>query len=290
MSDIVVENIKEMTILCRELLNSDSSASPPILPFQALTNIITGGYGITGELLDQAIECLREANTCFPSSPQLSFMLGNCLAQRFSKAFSIVDYEEAMAILDRVIITIPSSDLPEDVRSDIQQKSLAAIADSSYTRYYISGKPEYLEEAISHIRTYLSSIPLDHPDRPRFSRELTDLRVSHPWIRNPAWVSQTSRHFRPFDLVIPDCVSYQAKFVFNVPQAMGATPSSTLRHSANCPNIGGRGCNQVLPPFSGFTSPWSKFKSGLRPRASRLYDTGSRSPPRIFEHQGSRVP
>ncbi|KAH9965122.1 CHAT domain-containing protein [Lactifluus volemus] len=191
MSDIVVENIKEMTILCRELLNSDSSTSPPILPFQALTNIINGGYGITGELQDQAIECLREANTCFPSSPQLSFMLGECLARRFSNAFSIVDCEEAMAILDRVMTS--SSDLPEDVRSDIQQKSLAAIADSSYTRYYMSGKPEYLEEAISHIRTYLSSIPLDHPRRPRFSQKLTDLTES----RVRGYAIQLGSHKRP---------------------------------------------------------------------------------------------
>jgi tetratricopeptide (TPR) repeat protein len=173
MSDIVVENIKEMTILCRELLNSVSSASPLISPFQALTTVISCGCGITGELQDHAIECLREAKTCFPSSPRLSFMLGYCLAQRFGRGSSIVDYEEAMPILDKV--TSSSSDLPEDVRSDIQQKSLGAIACLSYTRYYSSGKPEHLEEAISHIRTYLSSIPLDHEDRPRSSQKLTDL-------------------------------------------------------------------------------------------------------------------
>ncbi|KAH9965134.1 hypothetical protein BGW80DRAFT_1447903 [Lactifluus volemus] len=174
MSNNVVENIKEMTILCREFLTSEG---PPVLPFEALTKVITAVYGIAGELLDQVIECLREANARFPSSPHLSFMLGNSLALRFSRAFMMVDYEEAVAILGRIVLISPSSsDYPEDIRV-LHQRSLKAIADSSYHRYYTYGKPEHLEEAISHIHTYMGSIPLNHRTTLDFP-ELADLAQS----------------------------------------------------------------------------------------------------------------
>jgi hypothetical protein len=118
MSDNVMENIKEMTTLCRELLDSDGSANPPIVPFQYLTSAFTADHDIPGELRDLVIECVREANTRLQGSPELSCMLGYCLAMRFFKAFTTVDYEEAMVSLNKAITS--ASDFPEDTGSDLQ--------------------------------------------------------------------------------------------------------------------------------------------------------------------------
>jgi hypothetical protein len=57
-SDNAAEDINEMTILCRELLNSDISASPPTDPFMALALAVSARLDI-GEA-GQVIECLRE--------------------------------------------------------------------------------------------------------------------------------------------------------------------------------------------------------------------------------------
>ncbi|KAH9962711.1 hypothetical protein BGW80DRAFT_1354056 [Lactifluus volemus] len=138
-----------------------------------LTNAFTADHDIPGELRDEVIECVREANTRLPGSPELSCMLGYCLAKRFFKAFTTVDYEEAMVSLNKAITS--ASDFPEDTGSDLQQRSLRAIANLSYRRYVAFKTPEHLEVAISHIRTFLSSAPLDHPDRVENFRRLTEL-------------------------------------------------------------------------------------------------------------------
>ena len=68
-SDNVMENIKEMLILCPELLNSDN----PLLAtdaFSALANVMARYYYVGREFLDQVIESFREANIRFPYSPK----------------------------------------------------------------------------------------------------------------------------------------------------------------------------------------------------------------------------
>jgi hypothetical protein len=70
--DNIMENVKEMVILCRELLSSDDPL-PATRAFSALSNVMEQCYDARREFLDQVIECLREANIRFPYSPDLSF-------------------------------------------------------------------------------------------------------------------------------------------------------------------------------------------------------------------------
>jgi hypothetical protein len=165
-SDDVMKNIEEMTILCSEFLHSDISASPPTELFMHLGRALHNTRGVKGGLLEQVIECFREANIRFPGPIELCFLLGYALAMRFEETFSIVDCEEAMAILNRVI-TFPSH--------KFQKSALMEIAELSEFRCIMTRKPEYFEEAIFHTRTLLSSLSLDNPRRPYFSWRLAEL-------------------------------------------------------------------------------------------------------------------
>jgi hypothetical protein len=164
MPDNVMENIKEMTILCREWLNSD--ASDILLATDAFATLYYSMFKVMGrhldarrELDDQVIECFREANIRFPYSPPLSYFLGRLLTCRFFEngVANDGDYNEAIASLNRAITL--ASDLPEDTEDyrRIIKYCLWGIATYSRFRYAVFGKSEYLEEAINHSRTYLSS-------------------------------------------------------------------------------------------------------------------------------------
>jgi hypothetical protein len=179
-SDNFKEDIEEMAILCDKLLNSDILASPPPGPFMALAKVINAKQVLTGQVGDQAIECLREASIRLPHPHVhiLSLELARSLTSRFSINLSNDDYEEAATILDRTIAS--TSHLPEEHRGPLQVEALHQAAMLPNIRSAKLGKPEYLEEAISRIRTYLSLVSLDDPFRPHLSRrlaQLMDMRV-----------------------------------------------------------------------------------------------------------------
>ncbi|KAH9962739.1 CHAT domain-containing protein [Lactifluus volemus] len=225
-SDNIMENIKEMMILCLELLNSDNL---PLATgaFASLIEVIAKCHYARREFQDKGIECLREATIRFPSSRHLLYFLGRLLVMRFyENGFANDDYSEAIASLNRAITL--ASDLPEDTEIDrlIVQGSLWMIASASFIRSTIFGHPEYLEEAIHHNRRYLSSswVPLDDPRRVEVSRTLAvlvDRRIlftSYPGFSDPdpsfdlstlssltesipepnSWTSdQWNRHYQP---------------------------------------------------------------------------------------------
>ncbi|KAH9970438.1 CHAT domain-containing protein [Lactifluus volemus] len=172
----IKEDIREMTILCRELLNSDISGS--VLESHLLTlpkafYMIVPNILPADEVLDPLIECFREANVRLPYSYYLSFALALLLADRFAKNHSIIDSEEAITVLKK-ILTFPS-DLPQDLRSQFQDTALLWVAEISYRRFSLFDMPEYLEEATFHLRVYLSSASRDDPLRPDFSQRLAYL-------------------------------------------------------------------------------------------------------------------
>ncbi|KAH9970431.1 CHAT domain-containing protein [Lactifluus volemus] len=174
----IKEDIKEMTILCRELLNSDISGS--VLENQLLSlpiafdnlKIVPNMLPVE-EVLDPLIEFFREAIVRLPYSYHLSLALAIFLAHRFYQNHSIIDSEEAITILKK-ILTFPS-DLPQDHRSQFQDAALAGIAGISYRRFSLSNMPEYLEEATFLSRVYHSSASRDHPLRPLLSQRLAYL-------------------------------------------------------------------------------------------------------------------
>jgi CHAT domain-containing protein len=177
-SEDFTEDIEEMTILCYELLNSDILASLPPAPFIVLAAVVNTKQVLTGQVGDQVIERLREANLRLPHFHQLSLQLACSLTLRLFITHSNDEYEEATTILDRTIAS--TSHLPEDIRGPLQDQALQLIAMLAISRTVVFRDPEYVEEAIFHVRTYLSSAFFNDPHRPRLSwylAELMDRRV-----------------------------------------------------------------------------------------------------------------
>jgi tetratricopeptide (TPR) repeat protein len=154
-------NIKEMVVLCRELLTSNVSADFPIGTFQFLDQAVNVEYnrGRPIRLLDQVIECLRDAvKVCPPDSYDLSIALANQLYNRFTDTHSNGDYEEATALLEGILDPNQPGECPDSTR-DIAS-SLATVF--ALCRSIVFKNPEsYSEVTTSRLRTLLSSSSVD---------------------------------------------------------------------------------------------------------------------------------
>ncbi|KAH9023921.1 CHAT domain-containing protein [Lactarius hengduanensis] len=163
-------NIREMVVLCRELLTSDMSAHFPVAPFISLKDAVIAEFR-QGRLesLDQVIECLRDAVKLRPpESHGVWFPLVNTLLVRFVVAHSNVDYKEAMALIEGVLDPNRPGECPDSVRG--QATIFAALF--ARARSAIFQNPEYSQVAMSHLRTSLGSPFLDEGFRLEFTENL----------------------------------------------------------------------------------------------------------------------
>ena len=168
-------SLNQMTVLCRELLTSNDLAGHTAHAIRALARVVSnlGGLDSNTRPSEQLIECLREANARLPDFHDVPYALSLCLFMRFNATKSNDDYDDAIAILDRIIASHSSADDP-DLRSSAQAAAgLAATLASN--RFSLYGKPDYLEEAIFRRRAHLSTVPLQDPDRHTFIQYLTKL-------------------------------------------------------------------------------------------------------------------
>jgi hypothetical protein len=102
----VRQDIEEMAVLCHELLKSDISTTSVthfIMGLVRAFQVQVEDSSEQQEPSDKVIECLREANVRLPDSHDISVALACSLCDRFGIAYSNDDYEEGMAILDKVI-------------------------------------------------------------------------------------------------------------------------------------------------------------------------------------------
>src|SRR5712671_6599201 len=169
-------DIEEMAILCRELLTSDISTTFPTDSIMALVRAVKaqcGGWNGFREPPEKVIECLREANRRLPNSHQLSIALACVLSNRFHITYSNDDYEEATAILDKVI----ASRSPGDVPNRYQDIALHMVAFLTQARSAFFGKPENAEQAIHRIRTLFGGASVDEAFRPGLIQELARLQA-----------------------------------------------------------------------------------------------------------------
>ncbi|KAN0134196.1 hypothetical protein V8E53_007968 [Lactarius tabidus] len=99
-------DIKEMVVLCNELLSSSKSEGVPTAVFSCLKEATYKelNRGLPTEMLDEVTKCLREAaKVCLPSSYEVMYALAFTLCIRFLKTHSKEDYEEASAVLERIL-------------------------------------------------------------------------------------------------------------------------------------------------------------------------------------------
>ena len=167
----MTRNIEEMVVLCRELLASNLSANFPRDAFVSFDMAIQVAFdrGLSIQLLDEAIECLRGAvKACPPGSHLVLLALARRLFTRFMKTRSNDDYEEATVLLERII----DPNLPGGCPDSIQVLASSYAAVLALFRSTIFENPEYSEVTISRLRTILSTSSVDGDLRLRFANAL----------------------------------------------------------------------------------------------------------------------
>ena len=143
------QDIEDMIALCDELKqDGPADVTNSALSFLFLA---VAGDSSTNEnlnlLSDKSIESLRGASMRWPSCLAFSFALATSFLRRFVQTFSDDDYNEAVAILNRII----ASSNREDSTAFWSNWSSALLTTAASIRSTIYGNPEYVEEAISHL-------------------------------------------------------------------------------------------------------------------------------------------
>ncbi len=154
------QDIKEMVALCRELLASNIFTVFPVGAFVALDEAVFTEYNRRRSIqsLDEAIECLRDAMRMCPQGSHLGwFPLARSLFIRFFETYSNIDYEDAMALLERILDPNQLGEFLALVQ--FQAAELAALL--AIARWTIFRDPESSEVAISRLRALLSYSSID---------------------------------------------------------------------------------------------------------------------------------
>jgi len=197
-----VRHIDEMTDLCRELLASDVPQSYLLRAANALVyvNLTIREQSSKLEVSDKVIKCLREANRRLDSR-ELAFNFAGHLVARFMSTRSIDDYEEAMAIFDRIISSESSGNDPGSHLDDVAFNS----AFLACNRAGIHWNPEDIEEAIHRSHVFLRMSSTDDPRRHLITALLTPVMK----LRSISFgVTEDSQEAQAGDTEITDVPSF----------------------------------------------------------------------------------
>jgi CHAT domain-containing protein len=167
----VTQDSQEIVDLCRELLvytQRDCRADPGT-PLK-----VTSGR----EPIERVIESLREANRRLPDVHEISIALAWSLIVRSAATCLIRDFEEATAILDRIIASRIPRNCPTSYRPPPASTLIPSIAHFWMSQY---GDPEDAEEGIRRFCVVLKNLSPEHPLRPVIATALASLqeRRSH---------------------------------------------------------------------------------------------------------------
>ncbi|KAH9047468.1 CHAT domain-containing protein [Lactarius deliciosus] len=168
------QNIDEMVALCRELLAPNIPTKFPFAACISLCDTINAEFirGRPIQSLDAVIECLRDAVKVCPSgSTDVLFALANILYVRFFETHSNDDYEDATALLERIL----DPNRPGECRDSIRGLASLLSTQFAFTRSLIFRNPEYSEMAISRLRAELSSPSIDERICFRYTEVLATL-------------------------------------------------------------------------------------------------------------------
>ncbi|KAI9444040.1 CHAT domain-containing protein [Lactarius indigo] len=154
------KNIDEMVTLCRELLAPNISTKFPFAACISLCDTVNAEFiqGRSIQSLDAVIGCLRDVVKVCPSgSDDVLFALANTLYVRFFETLSNDDYEDATALLEKIL----DPNRPGECRDSIRGLASLLATQFAFTRSLIFQNPEYSEMAISRLRAELSSPSID---------------------------------------------------------------------------------------------------------------------------------
>ena len=189
--NIMIQDLEEMAALTHELLSSDISTSDLVDPIITFCGAVSHKFSLSDVKPppEQFIHVMREAETIIPHS-DVSYALALCLTQRFLIAHAINDYEDAIAIADKIL----ASHSPGDSLTPVQREATQLIQALVVTRVNSYSSPEYLEDAIHRFRTLLSFPSLPDQDR-TFLAGVLDTYVQQRFIYFN--VTGDSRHTTP---------------------------------------------------------------------------------------------
>ena len=184
------QDIKEMVVLCNEILSSKSS----IIPTAAFNHLreaanIEFNRGLPIEMLDEVIDCLRDAGKAHPPGSydawhEVMYALAYTLDSRFIKTHAKEDYEEAAVVLEKIL---EPGGCPDSFR--FFPSSLAVAL--AYKRFAFFREPEFSELTISRLRALLR----DGSSSPFLDEELRR-RLLITW----GLATQTNLRFREYSL------------------------------------------------------------------------------------------
>jgi tetratricopeptide (TPR) repeat protein len=164
----MMQEMQEMVALIPEFLASDVSTDEAMPAIEAFADAVTKTELFcrrdTQQVADRVIQMVRDATVLKPDL-HVSFALASCLAVRFKTTQVINDYEEAIAIGDK-IVAAPS---PGETLTPMQTDTIKLIFILLVSRLNLYPRPEYLEDAIHRIRTFLCLPSLPDQFRKQFT-------------------------------------------------------------------------------------------------------------------------
>ena len=201
-----MQNIGEMTALCRKLFASDVADGDN-------THIITLFSGVIKPTirpwvpdlpLDQFIDFLRLVRAHKPELRNAQYVLAFSLAIRYCKTFVNDDYDEAASILDEIVASRSPGEGQDEFVAIVHRVVTGLAVDRSKTH----NTPEYSEEAMYRARAFLSSFPED-PFVPLIDHSLEDTAKQRFYYfgsiegleasSGTSWVSQVAAAFGGLD-------------------------------------------------------------------------------------------
>ena len=201
------QKIEEMVALYRELLPSKISTDFPADAFMFLSDAAAAKSirGRSIQLLNNVIECLRDAvEVCPPGLHRILLGFANVLCTRAHETRSKDDFEDAMALLERIIDPNQAEECPDSIRN----AASAHASSLAFLRSAIFPDPEYSEVAISHQRAILTSSSIDENFRfsttealaARATERFTQYRLAESLEEANSYVSQVVDYSSSRDL------------------------------------------------------------------------------------------
>ncbi|KAF8263873.1 CHAT domain-containing protein [Lactarius quietus] len=166
----VEQDMEELATLSHELLTSDSSGGSRVelrkaiaaFTFAAATTLAKDGS--TQQPSDCVLQALREATIIIPDLVDISLVLASCHLTRFKRTLAIKEYEEVIAIADKIICA--TGHLRDDSLTPPtheQEIAIGLIMELVVHRLNSFSNAEDLEDSIRRIRILISAFSL--PDQ-----------------------------------------------------------------------------------------------------------------------------
>ena len=156
----VMQNIREMAVLSRELLTLETSDVDTTHLILRICNVVSSRIRPFGpdQPLDELIEFLRVARKHRPDLFECRIAFANSLSFRYFMTCGNDDYEEAMSVLDEILAYPSARNTQDESVADDLRYATRLVTTLAMIRSHAYPTPEFLEDAI-----YRSRMNFDSP-------------------------------------------------------------------------------------------------------------------------------